>query len=234
MRFHRIHFSAALLILSTFIASLLMAQSLSANEPKLDNASLWLPKAYESHLNKLIRAAIVIKETEKCHRLLSGKLIEGRSKSDHLIFAFRCRTIERYSFSIEYDNNTQQIKDPYEPFRLREVQARLLKEDQERLLNEQKEQQLLQKELDREQQEKAACRLAMKQRIDEFNKPKIIKDSLAGPIIEDNVTIYKLVFDSLSSKNKPLYYKIECKVMTDNDYQLRVSPRAKAWSEPSD
>jgi hypothetical protein len=117
-----------------------MAQRLSANEFWPDNASLWLPKAYESHFEKLKHAAIVIKETEKCHRLLSGKLLEGRSKPEHLIFTFRCRTIERYSFSIEFDNNTQQITDPYE---LREEQAHLLKE--------QEKQQLLQEELDRKQ-----------------------------------------------------------------------------------
>jgi len=127
MRFCRIHFYTVLLMVSAFSASLFMAQRLRAHESWPDNASLWLPKAYESHFEKLKHAAIVIKETEKCHRLLSGKLLEGRSKPEHLIFTFRCRTIERYSFSIEFDNNTQQITDPYE---LREEQARLLKEQE--------------------------------------------------------------------------------------------------------
>jgi len=199
-----------------------MAQRLSASESWPDNASLWLPKAYKLHFEKLLHAAIVIKETEKCHRLLSGKLLEGRSKPEHLIFTFRCRTIERYSFSIEFDNKTQQIADPHEPFRLREAQARLIKE-----------QQLFQKELDRKQQEKASCLVVMKRRMQEFKAPKVIKDSLSKAIVEDDVIIYRLNFDSISSKNETLYYKVECKVMADNTYQLRVSPRAKAWSATS-
>jgi hypothetical protein len=73
----------------------------------------------------------------------------------------------------------------------------------------------------------------MKRRIDEFKAPKIIKYRFSGAIIEGDVIIYRLVFDSVSSKNKTLYYKVECKLVADNDYQLRVSSRAKAWSEPS-
>jgi hypothetical protein len=73
----------------------------------------------------------------------------------------------------------------------------------------------------------------MKRRKNEFKAPKIIKDSLSGAIIEDDVIIYRLVFDSVSSKNKTPYYKVECKLVADNDYQLRASSRAKAWGETS-
>lgn len=205
-----------------------MAHSLDASE--LDNASLWLPKAYESHSAALKSAASVIKETEKCHRLLSGKLLEGKSNPDHLVFTFRCRTIERYSFSVEFDNNTQQIIDPYDPFARKEEQERLLIEEQARLLKEQKEQERLQKELDRQQQEKANCQKAMNKRIDEFKEPKIIKNSLSGPITKNNMIIYGLFFDSNSSKNQTLFYKIECKILADDDYQLKVKPRAKAMT----
>jgi ABC-type phosphate transport system auxiliary subunit len=241
MLYSKIQFSTILLITQIF-----MAHSLCASE--LDNASLWLPKFYESHFSSLKSAASTIKETEKCHRLLSGKLLEGKSNPDHLVFTFRCRTIERYSFSVEFDNNTQQIIDPYDPFarieeeerlrveeqlRLLKEQARLLKEqalllkEQERL---QKEQERLQKELDKKQQEEANCQKAMNKRIDEFKAPKIIKDSLSGPIAKDNMIIYGLFFDSKSSKNKTLFYKVECKILADNDYQLKVKPRAKAMA----
>jgi hypothetical protein len=73
----------------------------------------------------------------------------------------------------------------------------------------------------------------MKRRINEFKAPKIIKDSLSGAIIEDDVIIYRLIFDSVTSKNEALYYKVECKLVADNDYQLRASSRAKAWGETS-
>jgi hypothetical protein len=73
----------------------------------------------------------------------------------------------------------------------------------------------------------------MKRRIEEFKAPKTIKDSLSGAIIEDDVIIYRLVFDSVSSKNETLYYKVECKLVADNDYHLRVLSRAKAWSATS-
>jgi hypothetical protein len=209
-----------------------MAHSLCASE--LDNASLWLPKVYESHFSSLKSAASAIKETEKCHRLLSGKLLEGKSNPDHLVFTFRCRTIERYSFSVEFDNNTQQIIDPYDPFARLEEEERLRLEEQARLLKEQarllKEQERLQKELDKKQQEETNCQKAMNKRIDEFKEPKIIKDSLSGPIAKDNMIIYGLFFDSKSSKNKTLFYKVECKILADNDYQLKVKPRAKAMT----
>ena len=74
----------------------------------------------------------------------------------------------------------------------------------------------------------------MKRRIDKFKAPIIIKDRLSGAIIEDDMIIYRLFFDSMSSKNKILYYKVKCKLVTDNDYHLRVSSRAKAWSATSD
>jgi hypothetical protein len=209
-----------------------MAHSLCASE--LDNASLWLPRVYESHFSSLKSAASAVKETEKCHRLLSGKLLEGKSNPDHLVFTFRCRTIERYSFSVEFDNNTQQIIDPYDPFARLEEEERLRVEEQARLLKEQarllKEQERLQKELDKKQQEEANCQKAMNKRIDEFKEPKIIKDSLSGPIAKDNMIIYGLFFDSKSSKNKTLFYKVECKILADNDYQLKVKPREKAMT----
>jgi hypothetical protein len=209
-----------------------MAHSLCASE--LDNASLWLPRVYESHFSSLKSAASAVKETEKCHRLLSGKLLEGKSNPDHLVFTFRCRTIERYSFSVEFDNNTQQIIDPYDPFARLEEEERLRVEEQARLLKEQarllKEQERLQKELDKNQQEEANCQKAMNKRIDEFKEPKIIKDSLSGPIAKDNMIIYGLFFDSKSSKNKTLFYKVECKILADNDYQLKVKPREKAMT----
>lgn len=56
---------------------------------------------------------------------------------------------------------------------------------------------------------------------------------MSGAIIEDDVIIYRLVFDSVTSKNEALYYKVECKLVADNDYQLRASSRAKAWGETS-
>jgi hypothetical protein len=225
MCFHPIKFFVVLLIVTV-----LTAQGLRANEPELDNASLWLPKAYSIHFKKLNQAAIFVKDTEKCHRLLSGKLLEGRSKPDQLVFTFRCRTIERYSFSIEFDDNTRQITDPYEPFRLREEQARRLEEAQQRLLNQKIKQQLLQKELDRRQQERADCLLAMQQRIKEFNQPNVINDSLSESIVGNGISTYRLDFDSMSSNKKRLYYKVVCKVVADDDYQLRASPRAEAWS----
>ena len=228
MCFHRIKFFVVLLIVTV-----LMAQGLGANESELDNASLWLPKAYNTHLKKLKQAAIFVKDTEKCHRLLSGKLLEGRSTPDQLVFTFRCRTIERYSFSIEFDDNTRQITDPYEPFRLREEKAQRLKEAQQRLLNQKIKQQHLQKELDRRQQERGDCLLAMQQRIKEFNQPNVINDSLSESIVGNGISAYRLDFDSMSSKKKRLHYKVECKVIADNDYQLRASPRAKAWSAAS-
>lgn len=205
-----------------------MAHNLSASELGLDNVSLWLPKAYESHYEALKSAASVINETEKCHRLLSGKLLEGKSNPDHLIFTFRCRTIERYSFSVEFDNNTQKITDPYEPFARLEEQERLLVVEQERLLKEQEQQVRMQKELDRKEQEKVLCQKMMYKRIKEFKGPEIIKKSLSGPIAKDNTILYRLFFDSKSSKDKTLFYKVECKIVADNDYQLKVSPRAKA------
>ena len=223
MRYYRIQFSTIFLITQIFVA-----HSLCASE--LDNASLWLPKAYESHFASLKSAASVIKETEKCHRLLSGKLLEGKSNPDHLVFTFRCRTSERYSFSVEFDNNAQQIIDPYDPFARLEAQERLRIEEQARLLKEQEEQERLQKELDKRQQEKANCQKAMNKRIDEFKEPNIIKDSLFGPMTKDNIIIYGLFFDSKSSTNKTLFYKIECKIIADNDYQLKVKPRAKAMT----
>jgi hypothetical protein len=92
-------------------------------------------------------------------------------------------------------------------------------------------QQLLQEGLDRRQQERTGCLLAMQQRIKEFNQPNIINDSLSESIVGNGISTHRLHFDSMSSKKKRLYYKVECKVIADNDYQLRASPRAKVWSE---
>ncbi len=194
-----------------FIAALCSFNPVSANDALLDNANLWLPAYYQSYLGDLKNAAAAVKKTEKCHRLLSGKLIEGRSSLDHLIFSFRCRTQERYSFSVEFDNNTQLISDPYDPFARK------------------KEENRLRKERERVQRYKEICTQEMKNRINEFKRPKILKDNnLDSPLVKDGMTVYKLSFDSMSSKNKTLLYKIECKVISDNDYQIKVSPRAEA------
>jgi hypothetical protein len=236
------HYFKKQMLTILLIMPLFIANSLQANVSEFDNASLWLPKAYETHSDKLKDAAIAIKATEKCHRLLSGKLLEGKSSPEHLIFTFRCRTIERFSFSVEFDDNTKEIYDPYEPIRLKEEQDRLLKEkqdqeqeqelkEQEEELKEQQEQQRLQEELERKQQEKANCQKAMNNRIKEFKEPIFIKDSFTGPISEDNIIFYQWLFDSKSSKNEPLYYQIVCKVVSENDYRLKVTPRAKAFED---
>ena len=196
-----------------FIVSLYSANFASANNPLLDNANLWLPTHYQSYLDDLKNAAAAVKETEKCHRLLSGKLIEGRSSPEHLIFSFRCRTEERYSFSVEFDNYTKLIKDPYDPFALK------------------KEENRLRKERERVQRYKEICQQEMKKRIGEFKKPKVLKNGKADtPVIKDGMTIYSLSFDSMSTKNKTLLYKVECRVIGDNDYQIKVSPRAEAMT----
>ena len=233
MRAYRFNHLTTLLVTLVFILCLFTTRSWSASEPAPYEAQLWLPKAFESSFKELKSAAVVVNKTEKCHQLLSGKLLESRSEPDGLIFTFRCRTKERYSFSVEFNNNTQQIADPYEPFRLREEQAKLLKKEQTRLLNKQKEQQLLQNELDREKQLKAACFSAMKQRIDEFRQPQIIEEILFVNTSDEGEATYGLAFDSISSKNKSLYYKVECKVVKGEDHQMRVSPRAEAWLRKS-
>lgn len=197
-----------------FVASLCANNLVVASNPLLDNASLWLPKLYQPYLDDLTSAAIEVKETEKCHRLLSGKLIEGRSNPDHLIFSFRCRTQERYSFSVEFDNNTRLISDPYDPLALKQEEDRLRKE-QERV-----------------KAYKEICQQEMKKRIEDFKQPTIISSNESdSPFVKDGITTYRLSFNSVGSKNKVLFYKIACKVMGDGDgYQIKVSPRVEAMS----
>ena len=73
----------------------------------------------------------------------------------------------------------------------------------------------------------------MKQRIDEFRQPQIIEEILFVNTSDEGEATYGLAFDSISSKNKSLYYKVECKVVKGEDHQMRVSPRAEAWLRKS-
>ena len=175
----------------------------------MDDASLWLPTRYQAHFEALKSAALTVKATEKCHHLLSGKLLTSRSSPEHLIFSFRCRTQERYSFSVEFDNNTQLISDPYDPFELKKEQNRLRRERQ------------------KAKRYKDICQQAMEERIEEFREPVILDINPVGPLVESGRTIYSLSFDSISSKDKTLHYKVQCKIKNDNDYQMKVSPRAE-------
>jgi len=194
-----------------FIASLCSFNFVVASDSLLDNASLWLPKLYQPYLDDLTSAAVEVKETEKCYRLLSGKLIEGRSNPDHLIFSFRCRTQERYSFSVEFDNNTRLISDPYDPL--------ILKQEEDRL----------RKERERVKAYKEICQQEMKKRMEDFKQATIVNANKSdSPFVKDGITTYTLSFNSLSSKNKVLFYKVACKVMSDSDdYQIKVSPRVE-------
>ncbi|WP_439134233.1 hypothetical protein [Pseudomaricurvus sp.] len=190
----------------------------SSQEPKPRAAlteNLWLPGSYRDLMPKLRASAEKLQATERCDKVLQGKLHASTRDEQNAVFFLVCRDSSRKTFPVLVDANAQEFEFPLtpEPEPEPEPEPRDLEAERQAYI----------------QRSWASCESMFSHETRFMPKMQLLSEGQVEPLEEDGSLLFVIDFDAENLQGQPLQYRAHCSV-ADEEAQpvLQIQPRQKA------
>jgi hypothetical protein len=214
------------------------------------SAQLLLPRSYQQHLPRLQQAAELALSTDRCERLLQGGLQLDLSRPDHPVFRILCRDQHQQSFAMLVDGISLHLLDDTRPggsISFEDWQREMESEKERQRILEEYEARALLREAEQRQdmdmlrlaREALALEDARRKRLWEFCREQLaIKVEVMrevnwitrfmpeAHVDEANRLGFYIDFDAEDLYRQPLLYRAECRIRSEDDFQLIIRSRA--------
>lgn len=172
--------------------------------------NLWLPGSYHKLMPELRKGAEKLQATERCAKVLEGKLHNSTQDEGRATFFFICRDSERKTFPVLMDANTLELDFPLTP----EPTPRDLAAERRARI----------------QQAWQQCESSFVRETRFMNKMTILTQGQPKPQTdEDGSVAFVIDFDAQNLHSQPLHYRAYCTSKDDGALpEMSIQPRRSA------